>query len=231
MLAGMLHLPGGPAININLSGEGPLSNWAGKLQAALDGQPTGVDRWPSRHFRRRAAPYRREGRRRRPIHCCRRPFRPLFAGQTTIDLSATFDGEGKIDIRTRQSRNRQRCHRRLWHALDPSGNNSLNANLLGTSGPVDFRWPMEDGEVRAMISRVDVALTGAARSVKIDAKASLESASTPQGQIGGQVNLSAKSDAFNLTNEVRPPAASPRYRPDRFHQPRSQPPDPCADRA
>ena len=63
--------------------------------------------------------------------------------------------------------------------LDPAGNNSLNANLLGTSGPVDFRWPMENGEVRAMISRVDIALTGAAQSVKIDAKAALDSASTP----------------------------------------------------
>ena len=40
MLAGLLHLPGGPAVSIDLSGEGPLSNWAGKLQAALDGKPT-----------------------------------------------------------------------------------------------------------------------------------------------------------------------------------------------
>ncbi len=109
-------------------------------------------------------------------------FRPLLAGQTSIDVAATFDGKGKIDIQTETRRQAAVACR--FGTLDPAGNNSLNANLLGTAGPVDFRWPMQDGEVRALISRVDVALTGAAPSVKIDASAALDSATTPQGQLG-----------------------------------------------
>lgn len=123
-------------------------------------------------------------------------MRALFAGQTTIDLSAAFDGKGKIDIQTGNLATGSAVLAASG-TLDPAGNNSLNANLIGTSGPVDFRWPMENGEARALISRVDIALTGAAQSVKIDAKAALDSASTPQGNIG-QINLSARSDAFNL---------------------------------
>ncbi|MCZ3375866.1 translocation/assembly module TamB domain-containing protein [Rhizobium sp. AG207R] len=201
MLAGLLHLPGGPAVNIDLSGDGPLSNWAGKLQASLDGKPTvaisghhSLSNDGLRHIDVKGGG---------DVDSLLPPtMRALFAGQTTIDLSATFDGKGKIDIQTGNLATGSAVLAASG-TLDPAGNNSLNANLIGTSGPVDFRWPMENGEVRALISRVDIALTGAAQSVKIDAKAALDSASTPQGNIG-QINLSARSDAFNLTGMSGP---------------------------
>lgn len=201
MLAGLLHLPGGPAIKIDLSGEGPLSNWAGKLQAALDGKPTVAI--SGHHSLSADGLHHIDVKGGGDVDSLLPPtMRPLFAGQTTIDLSATFDGKGKIDIQTGNLATGSVVIAASG-TLDPAGNNSLNANLIGTSGPVDFRWPMEDGEVRALISRVDIALTGAAQSVKIDAKAALESASAPQGQIG-QVNLSARSDAFNLATMSGP---------------------------
>jgi translocation and assembly module TamB len=201
MLAGLLHLPGGPAVNIDLSGEGPLSNWAGKLQAALDGKPTVAI--SGHHSLSADGLHHIDVKGGGDVDSLLPPtMRALFAGQTTIDLSATFDGKGKIDIQTGNLATGSAVLAASG-TLDPAGNNSLNANLIGTSGPVDFRWPMEDGEVRALISRVDVALTGAAQSVKIDAKAALDSVNTPQGQVG-QINLSARSDAFNLNGMSGP---------------------------
>ncbi len=195
MLAGLLHLPGGPAVNIDLSGDGPLSNWAGKLQAALDGKPTVAV--TGHHSLSADGLHHIDVKGGGDVDSLLPPtMRALFAGQTTIDLSAAFDGKGKIDIQTGNLATGSAVLAASG-TLDPAGNNSLNANLIGTSGPVDFRWPMENGEARALISRVDIALTGAAQSVKIDAKAALDSASTPQGNIG-QINLSARSDAFNL---------------------------------
>ncbi|MGO7823210.1 hypothetical protein ACC684_39665, partial [Rhizobium ruizarguesonis] len=38
LLAGFLGLPDSPAVNIDLYGQGPISDCKGKLQAALDGQ-------------------------------------------------------------------------------------------------------------------------------------------------------------------------------------------------
>ncbi|MDJ1635011.1 translocation/assembly module TamB domain-containing protein [Rhizobium rhizogenes] len=201
LLAGLLHLPGGPAIDINLSGEGPLSNWVGKLQAALDDKPTVSI--SGQHTMSADGLHHIDVKGGGDVDSLLPPtLRPLFAGQTTIDLSATFDGKGKIDIQTGNLATGSVVIAASG-TLDPSGNNSLNANLLGTSGPVDFRWPMENGELRAKISRADLALTGASQSAKIDAKASLESASAPQGQIG-QINLSAQSDAFNLATASGP---------------------------
>ncbi|MFS8045390.1 translocation/assembly module TamB domain-containing protein [Rhizobium sp. BR 314] len=201
MLANLLHLPGGPAVSIDVSGEGPLSNWAGKLQAALDGKPTVAIN--GHHSLSADGLHHIDVKGGGNVDTLLPPtMRPLFAGQTNIDLSATFDGKGKIDIQTGNLATGSVVVAASG-TLDPAGNNSLNANLIGTSGPVDFRWPMDGGEVRALISRVDVALTGAAQSVKIEAKAAIESASTPQGQVG-QVNLSARSDAFNLTTMSGP---------------------------
>jgi len=79
-------------------------------------------------------------------------FRPLFAGQTTVDFAA-FDGKGKDRHQTQQSLATSSVVLAASGTVDPAGNNSLNYNLLGTSGPVDFHWPLENGEARALISR------------------------------------------------------------------------------
>ncbi|NKF32778.1 hypothetical protein HER21_40845, partial [Pseudomonas sp. BGM005] len=76
--------------------------------------------------------------------------------------------------------------------LDPAGNNSLNANLLGPSGPVDFRWPLAEGEARFQISGLNLALTGDAQAARLSVSGSLDSATLPQANIGN-VKLTAKS--------------------------------------
>ncbi|WFR94940.1 translocation/assembly module TamB domain-containing protein [Rhizobium tumorigenes] len=201
MLAGLLRLPGSPAMNIDLSGQGPLSDWTGKLQAALDGQQMAtID---GRHVLSadgvRHITVKGGGK----VDSLLPPnFRPLFAGQTTIDVAAAFDGKGKIDIQTGNLATGS-VVLAASGTLDPAGNNSLNANLIGTSGPVDFRWPLAEGEARALISRVDLALTGAAGSAKIDARAQIDSASVPQGRLA-KVDLTAKSDDFNVSASSGP---------------------------
>ena len=195
LLAGFLGLPGSPAVNIDLDGQGPISDWKGKLQAALDGQ-------------QRAAIEGRHAITQDGLHhldvkgggdlssLLPAAFRPLFAGQTNIDLAATFDDHGKFDIQTGNLATGSVVIAASG-TLDPAGNNSLNANLLGTSGPVDFRWPLADGEARFLISGLNLALTGDAQAARLNVSGSLDSATLPQADIGN-VKLTAKSDAFNL---------------------------------
>ncbi|MDO3432869.1 translocation/assembly module TamB domain-containing protein [Rhizobium sp. CBN3] len=195
LLAGFLGLPGNPAVNIDLDGQGPISDWTGKIQAALDGQ-------------QRAAIEGRHAIGAEGLHhldlkgggdlssLLPAAFRPLFAGQTNIDLAATFDDHGKIDIQTGNIATGSVVIAASG-ALDPAGNNSLNANLLGTSGPVDFRWPLAEGEARFLISGLNLALTGDAQAARLSLSGSLDSATLPQADIGN-VKLTAKSDAFNL---------------------------------
>ncbi|ARM90278.1 hypothetical protein RHEC894_CH04038 [Rhizobium sp. CIAT894] len=195
LVAGFLGLPDSPAVNIDLDGQGPISDWKGKLQAALDGQ-------------QRAAIEARHQISADGLHhldlkgggdlssLLPSAFRPLFAGQTNIDLATTFDNRGKIDIQTGNIATGSVVIAASG-TLDPAGNNSLNANLLGTSGPVDFRWPLAAGEARFLISGLNLALTGDAQAARLSVSGSLDSATLPQADIGN-VKLTAKSDAFNL---------------------------------
>ncbi|MGO7183227.1 translocation/assembly module TamB domain-containing protein [Rhizobium brockwellii] len=195
LLAGFLGLPDSPAVNIDLDGQGPISDWKGKLQAALDGQ-------------QRAAIEARHQITEDGLHhldlkgggdlssLLPSAFRPLFAGQTNIDLATTFDNHGKIDIQTGNIATGSVVIAASG-TLDPAGNNSLNANLLGTSGPVDFRWPLAEGEARFLISGLNLALTGDAQTARLNVGGSLDTATLPQANIGN-IKLTAKSDAFNL---------------------------------
>ncbi|MHC2573856.1 translocation and assembly module TamB [Rhizobium leguminosarum] len=195
LLAGFLGLPDSPAVNIDLDGQGPISDWKGKVQAALDGQ-------------QRAAIEARHQITADGLHhldlkgggdlssLLPSAFRPLFAGQTNIDLATTFDDRGKIDIQTGNIATGSVVIAASG-TLDPAGNNSLNANLLGTSGPVDFRWPLAEGEARFLISGLNLALTGDAQAARLNVSGSLDTATLPQADIGN-IKLTAKSDAFNL---------------------------------
>ncbi|MBY5332647.1 filamentous hemagglutinin adherence factor [Rhizobium leguminosarum] len=195
LLADFLGLPDSPAVNIDLDGQGPISDWKGKVQAALDGQ-------------QRAAIEARHQITEDGLHhldlkgggdlssLLPSAFRPLFAGQTNIDLATTFDNHGKIDIQTGNIATGSVVIAASG-TLDPAGNNSLNANLLGTSGPVDFRWPLAEGEARFLISGLNLALTGDAQAARLNVSGSLDTATLPQANIGN-IKLTAKSDAFNL---------------------------------
>ncbi len=200
LLAGVLALPDNPAMEISLDGNGPISDWKAKLQASLDGQQRAAIEahhtlTPDRLLHHVDIKGGGDLSSLMPA-----AFRPLFAGQTNIDLAANFDNAGKIDIQTGNVATGAVVIAASG-TLDPKGKNSLNANLLGTSGPVDFRWPLDGGDARFMISGVNLALTGDAKASRLNLSASLDSAVVPQATIGN-VKLTAKSDNFNLSGRA-----------------------------
>ncbi|MGO7954782.1 hypothetical protein ACC758_39435, partial [Rhizobium ruizarguesonis] len=77
------------------------------------------------------------------------------------------DNHGKIDIHTGNIATGSVVIAASG-TIDPAGNNSLNANLLGTSGHVDFRWPLAEGEARFLISGLNPALTGDAQAARLN---------------------------------------------------------------
>ncbi|MBY5351521.1 translocation/assembly module TamB domain-containing protein [Rhizobium leguminosarum] len=195
LLAGFLGLPDSPAVNIDLDGQGPISDWKGKVQAALDGQQRAAIE--ARHQITEDGLHHLDLRGGGDLSSLLpSAFRPLFAGQTNIDLATTFDNHGKIDIQTGNIATGSVVIAASG-TLDPAGNNSLNANLLGTSGPVDFRWPLAEGEARFLVSGLNLALTGDAQAARLNVSGSLDTATLPQANIGN-IKLTAKSDAFNL---------------------------------
>ncbi|CAN7320131.1 translocation/assembly module TamB domain-containing protein [Rhizobium sp. LjRoot30] len=196
LIAGLLRLPNSPAIALKVNGTGPLSDWAGKLAASLDGQPVlNVD---ARHQQSTGGAHRIAVKGGGTFDSLLPPsFRPLFAGSTEIDVAASFDDTGRLSI---ESGNIATGNLLLAASgeLNPNGDNSLKANLIGAAGPIDFRWPLADGEARLLISGIDLSLTGQAAAAKLDLSAAVEQVDLPQGRLG-QLRLDAKSNALNLT--------------------------------
>lgn len=197
LLATLLTLPGAPAVELNLDGEGALSDWEGTLNGQVDGNP--ILNVTGRHM------LAADGTRRLELKGGGQPdmllppvYRQLFAGETKLDFVTTLDPQGRINI---QNGNLETGALLLTASgtIDTNGQNDLAANLIGTAGPVDFRWPLDGGELRALVNGADLTVRGNAQAARLTAAASLRSLELPQGKLD-EVKLSATSDDLNLQN-------------------------------
>ncbi|ODR90779.1 translocation/assembly module TamB domain-containing protein [Sinorhizobium alkalisoli] len=194
-LAKLLRLSGEPAVDIALTGEGPLSDWAGSGTAALDG--TEILRLRGRHVLAADGMHNLTlsgGGAFAPLMPA--ALKPLFEGTTEIDLAAAFDAESMIRIESgRLSTGALTLN--ASGRIDSRGENNLQASLAGTDAPVDFRWPIGDGDLRALINTANLSLVGDGQSAILDIAADVASVELPQGSLG-DIRLSARSDAFDL---------------------------------
>ncbi|OLP42820.1 translocation/assembly module TamB domain-containing protein [Rhizobium oryziradicis] len=195
VLVKLLQLEDSPALDITLIGGGPLNDWKGTLQAALDGTPRlEVD---ATH-RADAAGQRVTVIGSGAFDSLLPPnFRGLFAGKTQIDIAAHRAQDGAITVeRGKIDTNSLFLNTHGTYAV--KGNNTLTATLTAKNGTIPFNWPLAQGRLSAQITTMALSLTGAAEAAKVTAKAEVKSLSVPQGTFGN-VALDATSDAFNLT--------------------------------
>ena len=197
LLATLLSLPGTPAVAIDVNGEGPLSNWTGTLRGNVAGNP--VVNVSGRHI------LGDDGTRRIEIAGGGQPdlllppaFRQLFAGETKLDANATLSQQGRIEIGS-STLETGTLLLTASGTIDPNGQNDLAANLIGTAGPVDFRWPLSNGEVQALINGLDLSLKGDADAAHLKTTASLRSLALPQGRLD-DVKLTAESTDLNIAS-------------------------------
>jgi translocation and assembly module TamB len=195
LLARLLRLPGAPAVQLALDGEGPLSNWAGKLNGSVDGSPViSVD---GKHVLVANGAHRLEVVGGGQLASLMPPaFRQLFDGTTNINVAATYAPSGRIDIEKGDlaSGAVRIAAKGAW---DPKGDNSLTASLTGTKGPVAVAWPINGQESRFSFESINFTLTGAATSARFNATAALNAAELPQGRFN-QIRLQAESEDLNL---------------------------------
>ncbi len=198
LLAKLLRLPGEPSIDIQLTGQGPLSDWTGSGTASLDGSE--ILRLEGRHV------LAADGMHNLALTgggafatLMPAAFKPLFEGSTSLDLTAAFDGESRIRIEAGKLASGA-LTLNASGTVDSRGENNLQASVAGTSGPFDFRWPLKDGELQARINTANLSLIGDGQSAILDIAADVASLGLPQGSLGA-IRLSAQSDAFNLETQ------------------------------
>lgn len=200
LLAKAMRLPGEPAISVNVTGQGPLSNWSGTATAALDGQEVlklgGQHTLAADGFR--TVSLKGGGAFSNLLPAA---FRPLFEGTTDIDLSAAIDGK-TVRIQTGNV-STGALTLSASGTYSTAGQNDLQASLTGKNGPIDFRVPLEKGEAQLAIEAASVSLIGDAQTAVLDIGAGIGKATLPQGEIEA-IKLHAYSDAFNLSTRTGP---------------------------
>ncbi|ASY64508.1 hypothetical protein SJ05684_c30840 [Sinorhizobium sojae CCBAU 05684] len=195
LLAKLLRLPGEPAVDIALTGEGPLSDWTGSGTARLAGDE--ILQLRGRHLLTADGMHNLTVSGGGAFAPLMPPaFKSLFEGTTDIDIAAAFDGESMVRIDSgRLSTGAMTLN--ASGTIDSRGKNNLQASLAGTDGPVDFRWPIGEEDLRTLINRANLSLVGEGQSANLDISADAASVEFPQGTLG-DIRLSAQSDAFDL---------------------------------
>jgi translocation and assembly module TamB len=195
LLGGVLQLPGNPAIDISVNGDGPLDSWAGKIRASLDGQQRlALD---GSHLRNAAGVHQVVLSGGGAIGDLMPPeFRALFEGESAIDIDASFAADGMLDIRSAKLTNGS-LSLDISGAIDPQGQATLNGSLHPANETVPFRWLLAEGMLEADIRNIALTASGPFQSVAFELSADLKRAAAPGGSIGDVV-LRLGSDGFNL---------------------------------
>ncbi|WP_430439957.1 translocation/assembly module TamB domain-containing protein [Shinella sp.] len=198
LLAALLKLPNDPAVTIRLTGDGPLSEWTGRLSAALDG--TEMLRVDGRHDLATNGLHTIALSGGGTFDALMPPqLRPLFAGETGIDVVAAFDGSDMLRIE-KGSISTGAMTLAASGTVSAKGANDLDVKFSGKDGPVDFRWPLAEGDARVLIEGADLSLTGEATAAALEANATVVSAELPAGRVEN-IRLTAKSEAFNVASQ------------------------------
>lgn len=198
LLAALLKLPNDPAVAIRLTGDGPLSEWTGRLSAALDG--TEMLRVDGRHDLSESGLHTIALNGGGTFDALMPPqLRPLFAGETGIDVVAAFDGSDMLRVE-KGSISTGAMTLTASGTVSAKGANDLDARLSGRGGPIDFRWPLAEGDARVLIEGAELSLTGEATAAALEADATVVSAELPAGRVEN-IRLTAKSEAFNVASQ------------------------------
>ncbi|MCX8996935.1 translocation/assembly module TamB [Rhizobiaceae bacterium BDR2-2] len=199
MLARLANLPGTPSVALDLTGEGPLSDWSGRLTGTVAGEQ--VLALEGRHRltdEGNAVTVSGGGT---PSELLPPVFRPLFAGETRIDIAALLKSDGGLRIDTGHIEN-ESFGLNAAGTYDPAGGaNDLQAALTGVNGPIDFRWPLENGEVRALIRDFGFSLSGPSDAARLSVTANVDSTALPPGSLS-DLRFTATGENLDLASRT-----------------------------
>ena len=200
-LGQLLQVPGQPALEIQVDGDGPLDNWAGEVTASLNGErTTTVDvthRLGADGIRALTAAGGGQFSGLLPPE-----LRDIFAGETTIDLAAKLGPDGSIAIETGRF---ETASAEVVAAgrYDPNGENNIRLSARATGDPVGIASQSADFTGGLRLRSFDLAVTGQAPAATLSLRADLAELSVPQGTFS-DVLLTAESDGFDLANRQGP---------------------------
>ncbi|MBL0374817.1 translocation/assembly module TamB domain-containing protein [Rhizobium sp. KVB221] len=199
IIARLLRLPGLPSLEIAVKGDGSLDDWKGNINGRVNGVETLNLR--GSHTRSQSGLHSVLLNGGGQLAELLPPsLRPLFAGQTDVDVDAQFSESGLLEVRSGTIANDSL----LLDAsgkIDPKGEATLQARLGSPSDVIDILLPMGADQLHAQISSATLSVTGPFHSTQIDFNAIIPSLQTAKAGVRS-LSLSAAAPKFNLADRA-----------------------------
>lgn len=205
ILATLLGLPGKPAIDLTFSGQGPAADWSGQGSISLDSAV--VTTLSGRHrFTEDGSAIEAKGEG-QFASFVPEVVRPLLAGATMFDVSATVLDEGRgvrVDGAILESGS---VRASASGAIDPNGENDLVVDLAARNGPLRLTVGEGAGATVLAIESAKATVSGAGERPKLNVEAVVPMIDRTDVDIAG-LRLSLVSDGFDIATRTGPVSLS-----------------------
>lgn len=200
ILANLLGLPGKPAVDIIVTGSGPLANWKGNGTFAVDGNLiTTVSATHRQTDAGNVVEAKGDGVFDRFLP---ERFRPLLAGKADFDLAGTLTKAGGVEI-ARARIDSTALGVTATGSYDPQGLTDIALELAAKNNGVPLSFGAAQSPIDIVIGSATVRALGDGRKPGLDIAARLPSVSTNDVRLA-DLGITLHSDEFDIATRSGP---------------------------
>lgn len=200
IIANLLKLPGQPAVELVVSGEGPAADWSGNGTFAVDGKV--VSRISGTHRltdQGNVISAKGDGAFEDFVPAM---LKPLLAGNTTFDVAGTRTTTGGIDIE-RATIASSALTATAAGSLNPEGAADLSLDVRANGGPIVLSLGSDAQPVTVAIDNATLRALGEGKAPALDFSAKLVSVIAGNTELR-DIDATAHSDAFDIASRSGP---------------------------
>ncbi len=198
VIAGLLRLPGEPALGFAIKGNGAFANWQGKASASVEGVP--VVNLDATVRKSQSGPINVALTGGGAFDAILPPvLEPLFKGRTDIDLALAYDPNGVLSV-SRGKIATGTLAATLSGTLSAKGTNDFRAAVTPVGDSAVFALPMGEDTLGLDLKSLHLSVSGSPEKAAIDAALDLKKLTTNALNLT-DVAFKASSSAFNLQGQ------------------------------
>ena len=200
IIANILKLPNQPAVELVVSGEGPLADWSGNGTFAVDGNV--ITRISGTHQltdKGNVISAKGDGAFEDFLPAM---LKPLLAGNTTFDVAGTRTTSGGIDIE-RATVASTALTANAAGSLNPEGAADLSLDVKANEGPIVLSLGSDAQPVTVAVNAASLRAFGDGKVPAVDFSASLVSVIAGNTELR-DIAASAHSDGFDIADRSGP---------------------------
>ena len=200
ILANILKLPGDPAVDLIVSGSGPIADWNGTGTFSVDG--TVVTRVEAHHQQTNRGSYieaKGDGEFERFVP---EILKPLLAGKVDFDFAGTATSTGGVDIE-RGTIDSAAVHGQVSGTVDPKAASDFALEVTAAGDGVPLSFGTQDAPIDIVVQSATVRALGDGSEPNLDISDVLAKLATNDVELEN-IDVALHSDGFDIQQRIGP---------------------------